>query len=188
MLIAVLMQLQRPRALPKLLGREFTAKALSKANHLRSNIAYKAPQRASLPSLSSAKLALRSRAKGLSLSVDSGAYAASTPKDIPKVPSREVRAKALLSANHLRRNIADMAPQRASLPGSSSTKLTLRSGAKGSSLSVDSGAYTASAPKDIPKVLSREARAKTLFSANYLCGDKKNRACIHRGISKNLEA
>ena len=79
-------------------------------------------------------------------------------------------------ANHLRSNIADKAPQRASLPSSSSTKLALRSGAKGSSLSVDSGAYGASAPKDIPNVLSREVRAKALFSANYLCGDKKNRA------------
>ena len=44
------------------------------------------------------------------------------------------------------------------------------------SLSVDSGAYAAPAPKDIPKVLNCEARAKALFSANYLCDHKKNRA------------
>ena len=54
------------------------------------------------------------------------------------------------------------APQCASFLGSSSAKLALRSGAKGLSLSVDSGAYAASAPKDIPKVLSREARVETL--------------------------
>ena len=75
----------------------------------------------------------------MSLSVDSGAYAASAPKDIPKVLSREVRGKTLSSANHLRNKEADKAPQCAPLPSSSSTKLALRSGAKGSSLSVDSG-------------------------------------------------
>ena len=72
------------------------------------------------------------------------------------------------------REAGTKAPQRASLPSSSSTKLALRSGAKGSSLSVDSGAYAASTPKDIPKALSREARAEALFSANPLYGDKKN--------------
>ena len=75
----------------------------------------------------------------------------------------------------VRSNIADKVPQCASLPSSSSAKLALCSGAKGLSLSVDSGAYAASAPKDIPKVLSREVRARALFSANYLRGDKKNR-------------
>ena len=49
------------------------------------------------------------------------------------------------------------------------------SNTEGSSLSVDSGAYAATAPKDIPKVLSRKVRAKALFSINYLCGDEKNR-------------
>ena len=95
------------------------------------------------------------------------------------VHSREFRAKALSKANHLRDNIADKAPQRASVPSSSSAKLALRSGAKGLSLSVDSGAYAALAPKDIPKVLSREARAEAPFSANPLCGDKKNRTSSH---------
>ena len=56
---------------------------------------------------------------------------------------------------------------------------SLFTGAKGSSLSVDSGAYAASTPKDILKVLSREARAKALFSANYLCSDEKNRASFY---------
>ena len=45
--------------------------------------------------------------------------------------------------------------------------------AKGLSLGVGSGAYAASAPKDIPKVLSRKARAKALFSANYLAVMKR---------------
>ena len=109
------------------------------------------------------------------LSADSGAYAASAPKGVFKAFSREFRAKALSKANHFRNNITKKAPQRALLPSPSSAKLKLCSGAKGSSLSVDSGAYASSAPKDIPKVLSREVRAKALFSANYLRGDKKNR-------------
>ena len=67
-------------------------------------------------------------------------------------------------------------PQHASLPDSSSVKFTLRSGDKGLSLGADSGAYAASAPKDAPNVLSREARAKELSSANHLCGDEKNKA------------
>ena len=70
----------------------------------------KAPQCASLPS-SSIKLALRSQAKGLPLSADSGAYAASAPKGIFKAFSRKFRAKTLSRANHLRSNIADKAPQ-----------------------------------------------------------------------------
>ena len=112
----------------------------------------------------------------MSLSVDSGAYAASTPKGIPRAFSREARTKALSSANHLRSKEADKAPQRASLPSSSSAKLALRSRAKGLSLSIDSDAYATSAPKDIPKVLNREVRTKALFSANYLCSDERNRA------------
>ena len=120
------------------------------------------------------------------LSADSGAYAASAPKGIFKAFSRKFRAKALSKANHLRSNIADKAPQRASLLSSSSAKLALCSGAKGSSLSVDSGAYVASAPKDIPKFLSREVGAEALFSANYLCGDKKNRTHPMRNPTEPL--
>ena len=70
----------------------------------------KAPQRASFPSSSRTKLALRSGAKGLSLSADSGAYAASAPKGVSKAFSREFRAKVLSKANHLRNSIADKTP------------------------------------------------------------------------------
>ena len=80
----------------------------------------KAPQRASFPSPSSTKLALRSGAKGLSLSADIGAHAASAPKGISKAFSREFRAKTLSKANRLHSSIADKAPQRAPLPNSSS--------------------------------------------------------------------
>ena len=97
------------------------------------------------------------------------------PKAFPELLAANLEPKHYLGLITFAANIADKAPQCASLPSSSSTKLALRSGAKGSSLSIDSGAYAASAPKDIPKVLSREARAKALFSANYLCGDEKNR-------------
>ena len=110
----------------------------------------------------------------MSLSADSVAYAASAPMGVSKAFSRKSRAKALSKANRLRSSIADKAPQRASPPSSSSAKLVLCGGAKGSSLSVDSGAYATSVPKDIPKVLNREARAKALFSANYLCSDERN--------------
>jgi len=71
-------------------------KAPSSANHLRDKVTSKVSQRAS-----SVKFALRSGAKGSSLGADSGAYAASAPKSAPKVLNREVRAKALPSANHL---------------------------------------------------------------------------------------
>ena len=111
----------------------------------------------------------------MSLSVDSIAYAASAPKGVSKAFSLEPRAKALSKANRLRSSIADKAPQRASLPSSSSAKLALCNGAKGSSLNIDSIAYATSAPKDTPKVLSREARAEALFCANPLCGDKRSR-------------
>ena len=46
-------------------------------------------------------------------------------------------------------------------------------GAKGLSLSADS--IAASAPKGVSKVLSREAKAEALFSANPLCEDKRSR-------------
>jgi len=111
----------------------------------------------------------------LSLSADSVAYAALAPKGASKAFSRELRAKALTKANRLRSGIADKAPQRASFSSSSSAKLTLRSGAKGLSLSVDSVAYVASTSKGTPKVFSREARAEALFCANPLCGDKRGR-------------
>ena len=68
---------------------------------VRNSIADKAPQRASLSSSSSAKLALCGGAKGLSLSADSVAYAASTSKGIPKALNRDARAEALFSANPL---------------------------------------------------------------------------------------
>ena len=47
------------------------------------------------------------------------------------------------------------------------------------SLNADSGAYAASAPKGVSKTFSREARAKAIFSANYLYGDEKNRASFY---------
>ena len=100
------------------------------------------------------------------------------------VLSRQTGTKAPSSANRLRSKEADKAPKCAPLPSSSSTKLALRSGAKGSSLSVDSCAYAASAPKDIPKVLSREVRTKVLFSANYLCSDEKNRTSSYMQSNK----
>ena len=53
----------------------------------------KAPQCASFPSSSSGRLALRSDAKGLPLSADSGAYVASAPKGISKSFSCKFRAK-----------------------------------------------------------------------------------------------
>ena len=109
------------------------------------------------------------------LSANSGAYVASAPKGIFKAFSRKFRAKALSRANHLRSKTADKAPQRALLLRSLSTKLALRSEARGSSLSVDNGAHAASALKGIPKAFSRKVRAKALSSANHFCGDEKNR-------------
>ena len=61
----------------------------------------KAPQRASFPSSSTIKLSPRSGVKGLSLSADSVAHAASASKGIPKVLSREARTVALFCANPL---------------------------------------------------------------------------------------
>ena len=81
--------------------RQAGTKAPSSANHLRNKVANKVPQCASLPSSSSAKFALCSGFKGSSLGADSGAYADSALKGAPKVLSREVRTKALSSANHL---------------------------------------------------------------------------------------
>ena len=122
----------------------------------------------------------------MSLSADSVAYAVSAPKGVSKTFSYEFRAKALSKANRLRSSIANKAPQRAPLSSLSSAELALCSGAKGLSLNVDSIAYAASAPKDIPKVLSREVRAKALFSANYLCGDEKNRASFYAQLTEPL--
>ena len=67
------------------------------------------------------------------------------------------------------------APQRAPPSGSSSAKLALCGGVKGSSLSVDNVTYAASALKGTPKVPSREARTQALLCANPLCGDKRSR-------------
>ena len=107
----------------------------------------KAPQHASFPNSSSTKLALRSGAKGLSLSADSVAYAASAPKGVSKTFSRDVRPEAPSKANRLRSSTAGKAPQRAPLSSSSSTKL---------------------AP-------GGEARTEALFGANPFCGDKRSR-------------
>jgi len=96
---------------------------------------------------------------------------APVPQGTRGVPSRQAKTKAPSGANHLRNKATSKASQHAS-----SVKFALRSGAKGSSLGADSGAYAASAPKGAPKVLSREARAKALSSANHLCGDEKNEA------------
>ena len=107
-----------------------------------------------------AKLALCSEAKGLPLSADSGAYAASAPKGISKAFSHKFRTKALSKANHLRSNIADKAPQRASPPSSSSAKLAPRSGAKGLSLSVDSVAMQLQHPRAFPRFLAAKLEPK----------------------------
>ena len=64
--------------------RQAGTKTPSSANHLHNKVANKAPQCASLPSSSSVKFALRSGAKRLSLGADSGAYAASALKVLPK--------------------------------------------------------------------------------------------------------
>ena len=79
----------------------------------------------------------------MSLSADS--IAASAPKGVSKVLSREARTKALQCALFL---------------GSSSAKLALRGGAKGLSLSADSVAYAASAPKGVSKVLAAKLELK----------------------------
>jgi len=87
-----------------------------------------------------------SRVKGVSLSADSVAYAASIPKgknytaSVPKgtnkVPNREARTKALCSANYLRHKVKSKAPLRAKgevnmtlLPKSFGAKLALGGGA-----------------------------------------------------------
>ena len=66
----------------------------------------------------------------------------------------------------------------------SSIKFALCSGAEGSSLGADSGAYAASAPKGAPKVPNREARTRALSSANHLCGDEKNEASSYVSFPK----
>ena len=78
------------------------------------------------------------------------------------VPQRmcEVRTKTLCKANRLRSSTADKVPQRAPLSSSSSAKPIPCGKAKGLSLSADSVAYAASAPKGFSKVLNREARTE----------------------------
>jgi len=85
---------------------------------------------------------------------------APVPQRTRRVPSCQARAKALPSANHLRSKVANKAPQRASLPGSSIAKFALRGGAEGLSLGIDSGAYAVSAPKGIPKFLAAKLELK----------------------------
>ena len=58
------------------------------------------------------------------------------------------------------REAGTKAPQHASFPSSSSTKLALRTGAKGLSLSADSVAYAASAPKGFSKLLAAKLEPK----------------------------
>ena len=109
---------------------------------------------------------------------------APVPQGTHEVPIREAGTKAPNSANHLRNKVANKAPQCASLPSSLSVKFALRSGVNGSFLGADSGAYAASAPKGATIVLSREARAKVLSSANHLCGDEKNEASSRASLPK----
>jgi len=106
------------------------------------------------------------------------------PQGTRGVLSRQAGAKAPSSANHLCSKVANKAPQRASLPNSSSVKFALRGGAKGLSLGADSGAYAASAPMGALEVLSREVRTKALSSANHLCGDERNNASTCVSFSK----
>jgi len=102
---------------------------------------------------------------------DGVANTAPVPQGTRGVPSRQAKTKAPSGANHLRDKATSKASQHAS-----SVKFALHSGAKGLSLGADSGAYAASAPKGAPKVLSREARAKALSSANHPCSDERNEA------------
>ena len=84
--------------------------------------------------------------------------ARTVPWGTHEVPDSQSRAPS--GANLLRNKEADKAPQCAPLPGSSSTKFALHSGAKGSSLSVDSGAYD---PRTFPKFLAAKLELKHYF-------------------------
>ena len=55
-------------------------------------------------------------------------------------------------------------------------------------LGAESGAYVASVPKGVTKVLSREARTKALSSANHFCGDEKNEASSRASLPKPADA
>ena len=97
--------------------------------------------------VSSAKSAPLSEVKGVSLSADGIAYAASTLKGTNKIPSREAESKALCSANYLHRNAKNKAPIHAksevtttSLPKPFGAKVALAGGAK--SIASPSEAYT----------------------------------------------
>jgi len=121
-----------PKGTSKVLNRKTGIEALSSASHLRYEAENKAPQRAksevimtSLLKSSSAKSALWSEVKGSSLGADSGAYAASAPTDTTRVLSREVRTKALRSANRLCGNVKNEASSCASLPKPSDAKSAL---------------------------------------------------------------
>ena len=127
-----------------------------------------------LPSPNTGAVTPRANLAPTSEVADDIASTAPVPQSTREVPVRQARTKAPSSANRHHSKVANKALQHASLPYSSSLKFALRSGAKGSSLGADSGAYVASAPKGAPKVLSREARAKALSSANHLCSDERN--------------
>ena len=79
----------------------------------------------SLSKSSSVKSTLRSEVKGSSLGADSGTYAASAPKGAPKVLSREARAKALSSVNHLCGDKKNEASSCVSLPKLANKKVCL---------------------------------------------------------------
>jgi len=132
-----------------------------------------------IPSPNSGAVTPRANLVLMSEATDGVANTAPVPQGTRGVPSRQARTKAPSGANLLRSKMASKAPQCASLSGSSIAKFALHGGAKGLSLGVDSGVYAVSAPKGVPKVLSREARAKALSSANHLCGDEKNRASCY---------
>jgi len=137
-----------------------------------------------MPSPNSGAVTPRSNLVLTSEVTDGVASTVPVPQGTRRIPNRQDEIKAPSNANHLRNKVANKAPQRASLPDSSSVKFALRSGAKRSSLGTDSGAYTASVPKGAPKVLNREARVKALSSANHLCGDEKNEASSSISLPK----
>ena len=116
------------------------------------------------------------------------ASTAPVPQGTRRMPIHLVETEAPSSANYLRKKVANKTPRLASLPDSSRFKFALRSGAKGSSLGADSGAYAASAPKGATKVLSRAARTKVLSSVNHLCGDEKNEASSRASLPKPADA
>jgi len=139
---------------------------------------------ATLPSPNAGAVTSRANLVLSSEVTDSTAGTAPVPQGTRGVPSRQAGAKAPSSANHLHSKLANKAPQRASLPDSSSVKFALRDGAKGLSLGADRGAYAASAPKGAPEVLTRDARTNALSSSNHFCGDERNNTSTCVSFSK----